>query len=249
MRHVTLGSLDVGRIGLGCMGMSAAYTGAGQRRRRVDPHHPSGARLPASPSSTPPRSTARSPTRSWSAGPSRVGATRWYWPPSSASSPTPGVVPATSTAVRPTSAPPSRARCSVSAPTTSISTTSTGSTPRRRSRTPSGRSPSWWPKERSATSASPRPGWTPSGAPMPSIPMTALQSEYSLWTRDPEAEVFPVLRELGIGFVPYSPLGRGFLTGAVRTIDDLADDDFAPEQPPLHRRELRAQPRASPTRS
>jgi len=56
-------------------------------------------------------------------------------------------------------------------------------------------------------------------------PITALQSEYSLWTRDPEDEVFPVLRELGIGFVPYSPLGRGFLTGAVRSMEDLADDD------------------------
>ena len=47
-------------------------------------------------------------------------------------------------------------------------------------------------------------------------PITALQSEYSLWTRDPEEEVLPVLRELGIGFVPYSPLGRGFLTGQIR---------------------------------
>ena len=56
-------------------------------------------------------------------------------------------------------------------------------------------------------------------------PITALQSEYSLWTRDPEPEVLPVLRELGIGFVPYSPLGHGFLTGAIRSIDDLAEDD------------------------
>jgi aryl-alcohol dehydrogenase-like predicted oxidoreductase len=56
-------------------------------------------------------------------------------------------------------------------------------------------------------------------------PITALQSEYSLWTRDPEQEVMPVLRELGIGFVPYSPLGRGFLTGKITSIDDLAADD------------------------
>ena len=62
-------------------------------------------------------------------------------------------------------------------------------------------------------------------------PITALQSEYSLWTRDPEAKVFPVLQELGIGFVPYSPLGKGFLTGAVRSIDDLADDDFRRTNP------------------
>jgi aryl-alcohol dehydrogenase-like predicted oxidoreductase len=56
-------------------------------------------------------------------------------------------------------------------------------------------------------------------------PITALQSEYSLWTRDPRDEVLPVLEELGIGFVPYSPLGRGFLTGTIRSVDDLPDDD------------------------
>ena len=52
-------------------------------------------------------------------------------------------------------------------------------------------------------------------------PVTAVQTEYSLWSRDPEAEILPVLRELGIGFVPYSPLGRGFLTGAIRSVDQL----------------------------
>jgi aryl-alcohol dehydrogenase-like predicted oxidoreductase len=56
-------------------------------------------------------------------------------------------------------------------------------------------------------------------------PITALQSEYSLWTRDPEAKVLPLLRELGIGFVAYSPLGRGFLTGEIRSTDDLGEDD------------------------
>jgi aryl-alcohol dehydrogenase-like predicted oxidoreductase len=62
-------------------------------------------------------------------------------------------------------------------------------------------------------------------------PITALQSEYSLWTRDPEEEVLPVLRELRIGFVPYSPLGRGFLTGQVQSLDDLEDGDFRKTQP------------------
>jgi aryl-alcohol dehydrogenase-like predicted oxidoreductase len=62
-------------------------------------------------------------------------------------------------------------------------------------------------------------------------PVTALQSEYSLWTRDPEQEVLPVLRELGIGFVPYSPLGRGFLTGQIRSLDDLEDGDFRKTNP------------------
>lgn len=57
-------------------------------------------------------------------------------------------------------------------------------------------------------------------------PITAVQSEYSLWTRDPEAEVLPTCRELGIGFVAYSPLGRGFLTGAITAPSDLAEGDF-----------------------
>jgi aryl-alcohol dehydrogenase-like predicted oxidoreductase len=56
-------------------------------------------------------------------------------------------------------------------------------------------------------------------------PITALQSEYSLWAREPEDEILPTVRELGIGFVPYSPLGRGFLTGAFTSLDDLAEDD------------------------
>jgi aryl-alcohol dehydrogenase-like predicted oxidoreductase len=62
-------------------------------------------------------------------------------------------------------------------------------------------------------------------------PITAVQSEYSLWTRDPEDEVLPTCRELGIGFVPYSPLGRGFLAGRFRTIDDLAPDDWRRSSP------------------
>jgi aryl-alcohol dehydrogenase-like predicted oxidoreductase len=57
-------------------------------------------------------------------------------------------------------------------------------------------------------------------------PITALQSEYSLWTRDPEDEILPTVRELGIGFVAYSPLGRGFLSGQIKSIDDLGEDDF-----------------------
>ncbi len=57
-------------------------------------------------------------------------------------------------------------------------------------------------------------------------PIAALQTEYSLWSRDPEAEILPALRELGIGFVPYSPLGRGFLTGRFRSVEDLPEDDF-----------------------
>jgi aryl-alcohol dehydrogenase-like predicted oxidoreductase len=57
-------------------------------------------------------------------------------------------------------------------------------------------------------------------------PIAALQSEYSLWSRDPEDEILPTVRELGIGFVAYSPLGRGFLTGRFRSIEDLPEGDF-----------------------
>ncbi len=62
-------------------------------------------------------------------------------------------------------------------------------------------------------------------------PVAAVQTEYSLWSRDVEAEILPVLRELGIGFVPYSPLGRGFLTGTIRSLDQLEDMDFRRSNP------------------
>jgi aryl-alcohol dehydrogenase-like predicted oxidoreductase len=62
-------------------------------------------------------------------------------------------------------------------------------------------------------------------------PIAALQTEYSLWTRDPEAALLPLLRELGIGFVPYSPLGHGFLTGTIRSPEDLADEDWRKNNP------------------
>src|SRR5207248_8042694 len=57
-------------------------------------------------------------------------------------------------------------------------------------------------------------------------PISALQTEYSLWTRDPEEEILPTVRELGVGFVAYSPLGRGFLTGRIKSPDDLDGGDF-----------------------
>jgi len=62
-------------------------------------------------------------------------------------------------------------------------------------------------------------------------PVAALQTEYSLWTRDVEDEILPLLRELGIGFVPYSPLGHGLLTGQIRTVDDFSDDDWRKTNP------------------
>ena len=62
-------------------------------------------------------------------------------------------------------------------------------------------------------------------------PITALQSEYSLWERDIEDEILPTCRELGIGFVPYSPLGRGFLAGSIRSLDDLSANDWRRNDP------------------
>jgi aryl-alcohol dehydrogenase-like predicted oxidoreductase len=71
-------------------------------------------------------------------------------------------------------------------------------------------------------------------------PISALQSEYSIWAREVEAEILLTLRELGIGFVPYSPLGRGFLTGKLRSLDQLAEDDFRRNQPRLQGDNLEA---------
>jgi aryl-alcohol dehydrogenase-like predicted oxidoreductase len=62
-------------------------------------------------------------------------------------------------------------------------------------------------------------------------PIAALQTEYSLWSRDPEDEILPTVRALGIGFVAYSPLGRGFLTGRIRSVDDLEPDDYRRSSP------------------
>jgi len=70
-------------------------------------------------------------------------------------------------------------------------------------------------------------------------PISALQSEYSLWTRDPEPEILPTVRELGIGFVPYSPLGRGFLSGRIRSVDDLEETDFRRRGPRFQEDNLR----------
>ncbi len=62
-------------------------------------------------------------------------------------------------------------------------------------------------------------------------PIAALQTEFSLWSRDPEDEILPTVRELGIGFVPYSPLGRGFLTGQIKNVEDLASNDWRRTNP------------------
>jgi aryl-alcohol dehydrogenase-like predicted oxidoreductase len=71
-------------------------------------------------------------------------------------------------------------------------------------------------------------------------PITAIQTEYSLWTRDVEAEILPTCRELGIGFVPYSPLGRGFLSGRFTSPDELDEDDFRRRNPRFEGENLEA---------
>ena len=70
-------------------------------------------------------------------------------------------------------------------------------------------------------------------------PISALQNEYSLWTRDPEAEALPTVRELGIGFVAYSPIGRGFLSGRIQSVDDLEETDFRRRGPRFQDENLR----------
>ena len=139
---------------------------------------------------------------------------------------------AASTARPTTCAGPATPRSSGSASTTSTSTTSTASTRGRRSRRPSAP----WP----SSSGPGKVRYLGLSEAAPATirrahavhPITALQSEYSLWTRDPEDEVLATVRELGIGFVAYSPLGRGFLSGTIRCVDDLPEhDSFRRDQP------------------
>ena len=126
--------------------------------------------------------------------------------------------------------PRSRGRCAASASTTSTSTTSTASTRAPRSRRPSAPSPSSS-RQGKVRHIGLSEAWTDTiRRAHATHPITALQSEYSLFTRDQE-EILPLLRELGIGLVPYSPLGRGFLTGQIRSIEDFADDDFRKDNP------------------
>ena len=82
-----------------------------------------------------------------------------------------------------------------------------------------------------ATSACPKPAPATIRRAHAVQPVAALQTEYSLWTRDVEDEILPLLRELGIGLVPYSPLGHGLLTGQIRTVDDFPDDDWRKTNP------------------
>jgi aryl-alcohol dehydrogenase-like predicted oxidoreductase len=132
---------------------------------------------------------------------------------------------------RTTSGRPATARSSGSASRRSTSTTSTGSTRPSRSRRPGERCRPWSPPARSASSGISEASPATIRRAHAVHPVAALQTEWSLWTRDPEDELLPTVRELGIAFVPYSPLGRGFLTGQIRSTDGLADDDFRRNNP------------------
>jgi aryl-alcohol dehydrogenase-like predicted oxidoreductase len=234
MKHTKLGDLDVARIGLGAMGMSAAYTGAGtdyaESIRTIHRRWSS-----ASPSSTPPRRTGRSPTRNSSAGPSRATATRSCWPPSSAASQISAAARASSTGARRTSASRLKVPSGGWAPTTSTFTTSTYYQHRVDPSTPivdtigaladlvaEG-------KVRHIGLSTAGPATIRRAHAV--HPIAALQSEYSLWTQDPEAEVLPLTRELGLGFVPFSPLGHGFLTGKIRSTGQFDDSDWRKTNP------------------
>ena len=117
-------------------------------------------------------------------------------------------------------------RCGGSASTTSTCGTCTAAIRRCRSRRPSARWPRRCRPARSGTSGCPRCNGETVRAAHAVHPISAVQSEWSLWTRDPETVVLPTLRELGIGFVPFSPLGRGFLTGQLKSPDDFEPDDM-----------------------
>ncbi|HEY4929606.1 MAG TPA: aldo/keto reductase [Acidimicrobiales bacterium] len=230
MRHVTLGSLDVGRIGLGCMGMSAAYTGAGsddaESIRTIHRALDSGVTLIDTAEIYGPFTNEELVGRAIQGRRDEVVlATKFGFVSHAGGGP--GHLDSS----------PANIRTAIEGSLSRLGTDRVDLYYQHRvdPKTPIedtvgalaelvaegkvrhvGLSEAWVETIRRAHAVH---------------PVTALQSEYSLWTRDPEDEVFPVLRELGIGFVPYSPLGRGFLTGAVRTIDDLADDDSRRNNP------------------
>jgi aryl-alcohol dehydrogenase-like predicted oxidoreductase len=230
MRHVTLGSLDVGRIGLGCMGMSAAYTGAGsddaESVRTIHRALDSGVTLIDTAEIYGPFTNEELVGRAIQGRRDEVVVATKFGFVSHAGG-GPGHLDSS----------PANIRTAIEGSLSRLGTDHVDLYYQHRvdPKTPIedtvgalaelvaegkvrhvGLSEAWVGTIRRAHAVH---------------PVTALQSEYSLWTRDPEDEVFPVLRELGIGFVPYSPLGRGFLTGAVRTIDDWADDDSRRNNP------------------
>ena len=222
--------LEVSAEGLGCMGMTWAY-GAGDEAHQAWRRF-SGRSSSASRSSTPPRSTARTPTRSWS-GARIAGRRDQVWIATKFGF----VINPDSPSDRATDGSPENVRraCEGSLkrlgvdhidlfyqhrvdPNVPIEETvgAMGELVREGKVRYLGLSEASADTIRRAHATH---------------PITAVQSEYSLWTRDPEDEVLAILRELGIGLVAYSPLGRGFLTGQIRSLDDLPEDDWRRSNP------------------
>ena len=200
----------------------------------------------ASRSSTPPTCTGRSRTRSSSGGRSPAAATGSCWRRSSATSAATngeflgidGEARVRARGLRRVAAAARRRphRPLLPAP---------GRPETCRSRRRSARWPSSCRRARCATSASPRRRRRRSAARTPCIRSRRCRPSTRSGRATPRTEILPTVRELGIGFVAYSPLGRGFLTGRIRSLDDLAEDDFRRRPPALPGRELRAEPRRS----
>ena len=241
MKRISLGGLEVSRLGLGCMGMSAFYAGAGAttRSRSAPSTVPASS---ASTSSTRPRCTGRSPTRNWSDGRSRPARrvrrrheVRDPLPPPRRRAPDRRLArePADRGRGLAAAARHRPHRHLLPAPRRPRDADRGDGRRHRRARQEG--------KIRHIGLSEAAPETIRRAHA--THPITALQSEYSLWTRDPEEEILPLLRELGIGFVAYSPLGRGFLAGRFRDRAALeAEGDFRSLQPPLHRGQLRGQP-------
>ena len=228
MNTRTLGpnGAEVSAIGLGCMGMSAFYGTADESEARA--HDRAGA-----------RSRLQLPGHLGHVRPAHQRAARGQRDRRTARGGVPGdevrdqagqarrsAATARSTAAPSTCARPATTRCSASASITSTSTTSTASIRTRRSRTRSAR----WPSSSRAGKVRHLGLSEASAATIRRAhavhPITAVQTEYSLWTRDVEAEILPTLRELGIALVAYSPLGRGFLSGRFSSPEELDEGDF-----------------------
>ena len=230
MKDAKLGDLTVSRIGLGAMGMSHGYTGAGtddaESIRTIHRALDLGVTLIDTAEIYGPYVNEELVGRQ-----SRIAATTWCWPPSSVWSRTPGAGPWN------LDSSPANIRTAVEGSLRRLGTDRIDLYYQHRvdPNTPIedtigavaelvaegkvrhiGLSEAWVDTIRRAHAVH---------------PITALQSEYSLWTRDQEPEVLPLLRELGIGFVPYSPLGHGFLTGTIRSTDQFDSTDFRATNP------------------
>ena len=234
MKHVSLGGLDVSRIGLGAMTMAGTYTSEGavddaesirtiHRALDLGVTHIDTAEIYG------PFHSEEVVGRAVE-GPPRPGRHRHQVrprpPPRRRATPRHG-----RQQPPPTSGPPSRDPCAGSAPTTSTCTTSTASTRDTPIEETAGAVAELIAEGKVLHFGLSEAGPDTIRRAHAVHPVAALQTEYSLWTRDVEAEILPLLRELGIGLVPYSPLGHGLLTGQIRTVDDFADDDWRKTNP------------------